>query len=132
MKINFDHKFWHWIIIFLLALTWGSSFILMKRGLEVFTDPQVAALRMFVAFLCLLPFALKHLSSLKGKYWKPLLVVGLIGNGIPSFFFTLISPGLVICCLILDLLTKTSSSPPSRFLLRIFSFYFYLPTFLQS
>ena len=34
-----------WIIFIGLALTWGSSFILMKRGMDAFSSYQVAALR---------------------------------------------------------------------------------------
>ena len=39
-----------------LALIWGSSFILMKKGLEVFSFVEVATLRIVVAFLPLIPF----------------------------------------------------------------------------
>ena len=49
----------------LLALTWGSSFILMKHGLKddlnqpVLAPSQLAALRMGIASLVLLPISLK-------------------------------------------------------------------------
>jgi drug/metabolite transporter (DMT)-like permease len=45
-----------WVILIILSLVWGSSFILMKRGLEAFDSDEVAALRISIAFLFLLPF----------------------------------------------------------------------------
>lgn len=74
--------------MFLLAFIWGSSFILMKRGLEVFSFTQVADLRMSLAWLSLLPFVWKQIKVLPKHYWLPLAVVGLFGNGIPAFLFT--------------------------------------------
>jgi len=74
-------------MLLVLALIWGSSFILMKRGLESFSAAQVAALRLGIASLSLLPIALRHLRLI-GTYWKPLLVVGFIGSGVPAILFT--------------------------------------------
>jgi drug/metabolite transporter (DMT)-like permease len=77
-----------WLLIVILALIWGSSFILMKRGLESFTAPQVAALRMLIAALCLLPFLLRQLKELPIKKIPILIAAGWLGNGIPAFLFT--------------------------------------------
>ena len=71
-----------------LAFTWGSSFILMKRGLDVFSYAQVADLRMGLAWLSLLPFVWSQLKKTPTNFWIPLAVVGLFGNGIPAFLFT--------------------------------------------
>ena len=71
-----------------LAFTWGSSFILMKRGLDVFSYAQVADLRMGLAWLSLLPFVWSQLKKTPANFWIPLAVVGLFGNGIPAFLFT--------------------------------------------
>lgn len=78
----------NYAILILLAIIWGSSFILMKRGLEAYTDMQVAALRLFIAFLSLLPFLWKALLKVKKQEIIPLIVSGVIGNGIPAFLFT--------------------------------------------
>jgi drug/metabolite transporter (DMT)-like permease len=83
----------HLIVVLLLALTWGSSFILMKRGLKdgegtpVFTPSQVAALRMTFAALVLLPVSLRAFRKIRKEDWKSLIVVGLAGSGIPAFLF---------------------------------------------
>lgn len=74
--------------MFLLAFIWGSSFILMKRGLEVFSYTQVADLRMCLAWLSLVPFVWNKMGKLAKKHWIPLAIVGIFGNGIPAFLFT--------------------------------------------
>ena len=38
------HKYKNYLILFSLTLIWGSSFILMKRGLEEYSDIQVKLL----------------------------------------------------------------------------------------
>lgn len=86
----------NWFRLILLSLIWGSSFILMKRGMIhkpseefIFDNNQVAALRMFIAALIIMPFALKHLDILmKKQNILPLLIVGFLGNFVPAFLFT--------------------------------------------
>lgn len=78
----------NWTIMIFLAFVWGSSFILMKRGLVVFSYTQVADLRMGLAWLSLIPFVWNQLKKTPKNFWIPLAVVGLFGNGIPAFLFT--------------------------------------------
>lgn len=85
-RFNFAHQSTQWLVLMLLALTWGSSFILMKRGLVYFDSDQVATFRITVAWLVLLPIALRHLNQIRAN-WKPLLVIGLLGNTLPAFLF---------------------------------------------
>lgn len=88
-KFNLDNKVLQWLVLLLLAFIWGSSFILMKKGLEVYSHTIVAALRISIAFLFLLPFAFKQIKKIEKKYWKYLVASGLLGNGVPAFLFTL-------------------------------------------
>ncbi|HET6244174.1 MAG: DMT family transporter [Bacteroidetes bacterium] len=92
--MNINTKTGHWTILLILAFIWGSSFILMKRGLESFSYTQVASLRLFIAFLFLIPFALPHLKMMFGKKAFYIMSVGVIGNGIPAFLFTYAQKGL--------------------------------------
>lgn len=78
----------NWAFLLLIGLIWGSSFILMKKGLTVFTNGQVAALRIGLAWLVTMPFLLPAMRSITGRQWLILLSVGLFGNGIPAFLFT--------------------------------------------
>src|SRR6187431_3299496 len=77
-----------WILMISLGLIWGSSFILMKRGLVDFPSDQVAAIRMFISFLCLFPFVILQAKKIKSHQWKFIFATGLLGNGIPAFLFT--------------------------------------------
>ena len=84
-----------WVLLLALAGIWGSSFILIKRGMTafdgtaLFSDVQVASLRMSIAGLVLLPFSLRFLKKIKTiKQFLLLLTVGLSGNFLPSFLFT--------------------------------------------
>ena len=75
--------------LIVLSLIWGSSFILMKKGLEVFSYEQVAALRLFITSIVLMPFVFSALKKIKKKHYVPILVAALFGSGIPAFLFTL-------------------------------------------
>ena len=92
MKSN--PKFLQILLLTSLVIIWGSSFILMKKGLEIYTPPQVAAIRMVVSFLCLLPFAIRHIKKVPKEKWKYIIAAGLCGNGIPAFLFTKAETGL--------------------------------------
>lgn len=70
-----------------LALIWGSSFILMKRGLLVYSAAQVASMRMFFSFICLLPLTLRYLPKMPLKKYGMLTLVGVLGNGLPAILF---------------------------------------------
>jgi len=76
-----------WTLMFALALIWGSSFILMKRGLEAYTPYQIGAIRMLASFLCLTPFLWKALKNIPRSKWIFLFAAGWLGNGIPSVLF---------------------------------------------
>jgi len=83
-----------WIILAGLALTWGSSFILIKRGLEAFSSAEVGALRISITFLFLAPFALIRVKTMSLRDWKYLALVGLIGSGLPAFLFAKAQTGI--------------------------------------
>jgi drug/metabolite transporter (DMT)-like permease len=77
-----------WFILIFLAIVWGSSFILMKRGMDAFSSNEVAALRISIAFLALTPLFAKHYKIDFKKYFKGLFMMGVFGNLIPAFLFT--------------------------------------------
>lgn len=63
-------------------------------GEAIFTHTQVAALRMTIAALFLLPIALKALKKLSWKNAWKLAIVGLLGNFAPAFLFTFAETGI--------------------------------------
>ena len=76
-----------WGVLILLALIWGSSFILMKIGLVALPFHELGSLRMLLAFLALTPLGLRSWFKIERRYWKYLLIVGIFGNGLPAFLF---------------------------------------------
>lgn len=93
-KINQRKLFIAWSILAGLALIWGSSFILIKRGLEYFSSTEVGALRISIAFLVLSPIALFRIRKIAWREWKLFLLVGLIGSGLPAFLFAKAQTGI--------------------------------------
>jgi len=82
-------KIWHWLALLILSLIWGTSYILMKKGLESFSPLQVGALRIVITFVCLLPIALKHFRHLNRTNIMSIIIIGLFGSVIPAFLFPL-------------------------------------------
>ncbi len=82
-------KKWHWIIVGLLSLIWGTSYILMKKGLESFSSNQIGSLRIIISFICLLPVAIKNLSKIHRDNIVSILIIAFFGSGIPAFLFPL-------------------------------------------
>ncbi len=84
MKISLQN----WIILGVLALTWGSSFILIKQGLVSFTPYQVGALRLCFAGGILafwgIPNLIKRIPKNKIGY---VALAGFTGNFVPMFLF---------------------------------------------
>lgn len=76
------------VLLIALALIWGSSFILMKNGLKVYSAKQVATMRMFFSFIFLLPLTIRFITKIPLKYYGMLTLVGLLGNGIPAILFS--------------------------------------------
>jgi drug/metabolite transporter (DMT)-like permease len=83
-----------WSILILLALVWGSSFILIKKGLEFFTSTEVGALRVSITFLVLSPLALARIRKVTRRDWRYLALVGIIGSVFPAFLFAKAQTGI--------------------------------------
>lgn len=82
-----------WIILTALMITWGSSFILIKRGLDVYSNIEVGALRICITFIIFIPFA-GRFTKIKLRHWKYLLIVGIVGSGAPAFLFAKAQTGI--------------------------------------
>ncbi|MBK7447279.1 MAG: EamA family transporter [Ignavibacteria bacterium] len=88
-KFSATNQMQSWILLLILSIIWGSSFILIKRGLVYFTPLQVGTLRITFAFLVMLPFALKRIKKVSGDKWKFFAFTGLISNLVPAVLFAL-------------------------------------------
>ncbi len=83
-----EKRWLHFTVLMVLALVWGSSFILIKVGLKSFSSDQVAAIRMLLASLVLIPISIRNFKALYRKDLPALLFAGFIGSFIPAFLFT--------------------------------------------
>jgi len=78
-----------WILLLTLAIIWGSSFILIKKGLDVFSPGQVGSLRLAFAFLFLIAFAVPNIRTVPKEKWKYIILVGVISIMIPAYLFAI-------------------------------------------
>lgn len=76
-----------WMMLFILAIIWGSSFILIKKGLGSFDPLQVGSIRIASAGIFLLPVALRRFGNINRKNLASLFSVGMVGSLVPAFLF---------------------------------------------
>jgi len=89
MKENRKPEGIHWIALAILVVVWGSSFILIKRGLVAFSSMEVGALRIAISFLVLSPLLIRHLKKVPRRAMIYFILSGIIGNGLPPFLFAM-------------------------------------------
>ncbi|MGM8360323.1 DMT family transporter [Flavobacterium sp. ARAG 55.4] len=78
-----------WGYLGLLSLVWGSSFILIKKGLIGLSAIQVGSLRIIFAALFLLLIGFKSLSKIPKDKWKFIALTSVFGTFVPAFLFAL-------------------------------------------
>jgi drug/metabolite transporter (DMT)-like permease len=76
-----------WLYLFLLSLIWGSSYILIKRGLVGLSPIELGSARIVISTVFLLVLGFNSLSGLRRYHWKWLIITGFLGTFFPSFFF---------------------------------------------
>ncbi|MDD2278645.1 MAG: EamA family transporter [Bacteroidales bacterium] len=86
---DLSKKHWQWFAMLALALVWGSSFILMKRGLVALSFTQVAGIRVFFGFILLIPLIIRHFGKINRTNIKSIAIVGYAGIFFPAFLFAL-------------------------------------------
>ncbi len=99
-----------WIILFALALIWGSSFILIKKGLVGLNPFQLGSLRIIFCAVFLLMVGFKSLAAIPMHKWKYVALTSLFGTFVPAYLFaiaeTKVSSSI---CSILNSLTPLST-----------------------
>lgn len=76
-----------WFLLIIIALTWGSSFILIKNSLLAFTPYQIGAFRVGISGLLLCYFGFPALKRMDKKTVLWVALVGFFGNFLPMFLF---------------------------------------------
>jgi drug/metabolite transporter (DMT)-like permease len=78
-----------WLYLFAIAIIWGSSYILIKKGLEGFGFMQAATIRLMAAGLVFLPFGIYHFRKIPFRKFPVIVVSGLLAMFIPSYLFSI-------------------------------------------
>ncbi|MFZ1320385.1 MAG: DMT family transporter [Ignavibacteria bacterium] len=86
-RFSKSHDFLAWTLLIILSVIWGSSYILIKKGLLIYSPMQVGTMRITFAFLVLLPVAVLKIFRLPGRKLFVLLMVGIVGNIFPYILF---------------------------------------------
>ena len=76
-----------WVYLIVLSIIWGSSYILIKKGLVGLTPIQLGAFRILMTTIILLLVGYKSLSGWSFEQWKWLAFTGFFGTFSPSFLF---------------------------------------------
>jgi len=76
-----------WVYLFTLAIVWGSSFILIKKGLVGLTPLQLGSLRTVISSLFIFMIGYKSLKTILNHQWKWVILSGFIGTFLPAFLF---------------------------------------------
>ena len=76
-----------WFFLFILAITWGSSFILIKKGLQGLSPLQLGSLRTVISALFIFTIGFKSLKTIQSHQWKWIVITGFLGTFSPSFLF---------------------------------------------
>ena len=84
-----ESKHLKWIYLTILALVWGSSFILIKKGLVGLNPLQLGSLRIIFAAIFLLLIGFKSLSKIPTTKWKYIALTSMFGTFLPAYLFAI-------------------------------------------
>ena len=84
-----DVKQLKWVYLITLALIWGSSFILIKKGLVGLTSLQLGSLRIIFAAIFLLLIGFKSLAKIPRVQWKYIALTATLGTFFPAYLFAI-------------------------------------------
>ena len=81
MKLN------KWFYLAALSFIWGSSFILIKKGLVGLTAIELGSIRIIISAFVLIPFTFNRLKEITFKQWKWIIISAFVGSFFPAFLF---------------------------------------------
>lgn len=76
-----------WVYLLVLSLIWGSSYILIKKGLVGLSPVQLGSFRILMTTFILLLLGYKSLKGWSLEQWKWMAFTGFFGTFFPSFLF---------------------------------------------
>lgn len=84
---DLSKKNYQLLTLLILALIWGSSFILMKKGLNSYSPIEITLYRIFIVFVIFLPFGIKEFFKTSNKTKIIILISAVIGSAVPYYLF---------------------------------------------
>ena len=82
-----DDKKLKWLFLVILSIIWGSSFILIKKGLIGLNAYQLGSLRIVFTAMFLFVIGFKSFKKIEKRHYKPVIVSALLGTFIPVYMF---------------------------------------------
>jgi drug/metabolite transporter (DMT)-like permease len=76
-----------WVYLFVLSIIWGSSYILIKKGLLGLTPLQLGSTRILMTTAMLSLVGWKQLKKISKDSWKWIIFTGYFGTFFPSYLF---------------------------------------------
>ncbi|MEM8764736.1 MAG: EamA family transporter [Bacteroidota bacterium] len=76
-----------WLYLGILSIIWGTSYILIKKGLLGFTPLQLGSVRVVLAGLFLFVIGFRSVRGISKKEWPWVIVSGFVGSFLPMFLF---------------------------------------------
>jgi len=120
-----DNKNLKWVFLVILSIIWGSSFILIKKGLIGLTAYQLGSLRIIFTAIFLFIIGFKSLKKIEKKHYKPVVISAFLGTFIPVYMFALAETEIdSAIASILNSLTPLNTL--------IFGFFFFNMTFRKN
>ena len=76
-----------WFYLIALSLIWGSSFILIKKGLIGLEASQLGSLRIIFSSIFIFIIAWRKIFTIKRIEWKWITISAFLGSFFPAFLF---------------------------------------------
>ena len=76
-----------WFLLLIITLTWGSSFMLIKKTLVAFTPYEIGAIRVVGSGLLLAFIGIPAIRKMSRSTLLWVTIVGFFGNFLPMFLF---------------------------------------------
>lgn len=76
-----------WFYLIVLSLIWGTSYILIKKGLEGFNPVQLGVVRILLTATLLFFIGFRTLRNVSRVEWKWIAISGMVGSFFPVFLF---------------------------------------------
>ncbi len=86
-RMQTHHSTGNWLLLIVLTLIWGSSYILIKKALVSFSAVDLAIIRISFSALAVSPFVVTAWQQTPRRQLPWVVLIGLSGSGIPAFLF---------------------------------------------